>query len=149
VVRKFLQALPSCFEQIASSIETLLNLDDVSVEELIGRLKAMEEWHNLSGSNSTASLNLTEDELGRTPVVAAAADRRRWRQLEQWWLGHRRLETQEGVAIVKQQTGPWLWSWWFQQRTPRRKVRPQWRRRRRQRVPILQQEGALGPRVPL
>ncbi|KAJ1257158.1 hypothetical protein BS78_K195100 [Paspalum vaginatum] len=63
VVRKFLQALPPRFEQIASSIETLLDLSDVSVEELIGRLKATEERHNLGGSNSIASLNLTEDEL--------------------------------------------------------------------------------------
>ena len=62
VVRKFLQALPPKFEQIASSIETLLDLGDLSVEELIGRLKATEERHNL-GSNSIASLNLTEDEL--------------------------------------------------------------------------------------
>ncbi|WVZ61596.1 hypothetical protein U9M48_011448 [Paspalum notatum var. saurae] len=63
VVRKFLQALPPRFEQIASSIETLLDLSDVFVEELIGRLKATEERHNLGGSNSIASLNLTEDEL--------------------------------------------------------------------------------------
>ncbi|WVZ75292.1 hypothetical protein U9M48_023362 [Paspalum notatum var. saurae] len=62
VVRKFLQALPPKFEQIASSIETLLDLGDLSVEELIGRLKATEEQHNLS-SNSLASLNLMEDEL--------------------------------------------------------------------------------------
>ncbi|WVZ91483.1 hypothetical protein U9M48_037649 [Paspalum notatum var. saurae] len=63
VVRKFLQALPARFEQIASSIETLLDLSDVSVEELIGRLKATEERHNHGGANSIASLNLTEDEL--------------------------------------------------------------------------------------
>ncbi|WVZ80484.1 hypothetical protein U9M48_027954 [Paspalum notatum var. saurae] len=35
VVHKFLQALPPRFEQIASSIKTLLDLSDVSVEELI------------------------------------------------------------------------------------------------------------------
>ncbi|KAJ1282550.1 hypothetical protein BS78_03G060800 [Paspalum vaginatum] len=63
VVRKFLQALSARFEQIASSIETLLDLSDVSVEELIGRLKATEERHNHGGANSIASLNLTEDEL--------------------------------------------------------------------------------------
>jgi hypothetical protein len=63
VVRKFLQALPPRFEQIASSIETLLNLDDVSVEELIGRLKVTEERHGYNGNDSIAKLNLTEDEL--------------------------------------------------------------------------------------
>ncbi|WVZ58489.1 hypothetical protein U9M48_008761 [Paspalum notatum var. saurae] len=54
-------ALPAKFEQIASSIETLLDLADLTVEELIGRPKATEERHNLT--NSIASLNLTEDEL--------------------------------------------------------------------------------------
>jgi hypothetical protein len=63
VVRKFLQALPARFEQIASSIETLLDLSDISVEELIGLLKATEEWHNHDSANSIASLNLIEDEL--------------------------------------------------------------------------------------
>jgi hypothetical protein len=43
VVRKFLQALPSRFDQIAASIETLLNLSEISVDELVGRLKAAEE----------------------------------------------------------------------------------------------------------
>ncbi|WVZ83370.1 hypothetical protein U9M48_030528 [Paspalum notatum var. saurae] len=62
VVCKFLQALPPKFEQIASSIETLLDLGDLSMEELIGWLKATEKRHN-HGSNSIANLNLTKDEL--------------------------------------------------------------------------------------
>jgi hypothetical protein len=36
MVRRFLQALPPKFEQIASSIETLLDLSEVTVDELIG-----------------------------------------------------------------------------------------------------------------
>ena len=40
VVRRFLQALPPRYHQIAMSIETLLDLDEMSVEELVGRLKA-------------------------------------------------------------------------------------------------------------
>ncbi|WVZ94772.1 hypothetical protein U9M48_040631 [Paspalum notatum var. saurae] len=63
IVRKFLQALPPRFEQIASSIETLLDLEDVTVEELIGRLKATEERHGYNGNDTIAKLNLTEDEL--------------------------------------------------------------------------------------
>ncbi|WVZ59800.1 LOW QUALITY PROTEIN: hypothetical protein U9M48_009898 [Paspalum notatum var. saurae] len=61
IVRKFLQALPPRFEQIASSIETLLDLEDVTL--LIGRLKATEERHGYSGNDTIAKLNLTEDEL--------------------------------------------------------------------------------------
>nr|XP_034585144.1 uncharacterized protein LOC117847948 [Setaria viridis] len=64
IVRKFLQALPPKYGQIAMSIETLLDLSEVSVEELIGRLKSAEERHDLGGgSGSIAKLNLTKDEL--------------------------------------------------------------------------------------
>jgi len=46
------------------SIETLLDLETMSVEELVGRLKAAEERHDLSGTgNNIARLNLTEEEL--------------------------------------------------------------------------------------
>jgi hypothetical protein len=64
VVRKFLQALPPRYHQIAMSIETLLNVEDVPVEELVGHLKAAEERHALiGGGTGLAQLNLTEDEL--------------------------------------------------------------------------------------
>ena len=42
VVRKFLSVVPKKFSQMAS-IKTLLDLDTLSIEELIGRLKAAEE----------------------------------------------------------------------------------------------------------
>jgi hypothetical protein len=41
--RKFLQALPPRFGQIATSIKTLLDLSEVSVDELVGRLKTTED----------------------------------------------------------------------------------------------------------
>jgi hypothetical protein len=63
IVRKFLQALPPKFEQIAASIETLLDLESISVDELVGRLKPTEERINRNGGGAIASLNLTEDEL--------------------------------------------------------------------------------------
>jgi hypothetical protein len=43
IVRTFLHALPECFHQIAVAIETLLDLEEVSLDELLGRLKATEE----------------------------------------------------------------------------------------------------------
>jgi hypothetical protein len=43
IVRKFLQALPERFHQIAVAMETLLDLEEVSLNELVGRLKATEE----------------------------------------------------------------------------------------------------------
>jgi hypothetical protein len=45
------------------SIETLLNLETVTVDELVGRLKPLEERINLNGGSAITSLNLTEDEL--------------------------------------------------------------------------------------
>jgi hypothetical protein len=63
VVRWFLLALPPKFEQIATSIETLLNLETISVDELIGRHKTSEERINCNGGNTVVALNLTEDEL--------------------------------------------------------------------------------------
>jgi hypothetical protein len=65
-IRKFLQATPPRYAQIMMAIETLLDLDQMSVEELIGRLKAAEEGYGLNGGGgggSLACLNLTEDEL--------------------------------------------------------------------------------------
>ncbi|XP_066387635.1 uncharacterized protein [Miscanthus floridulus] len=65
IMRKFLWATPPRYSQIVMAIETLLDLDTLSVEELIGRLKAAEERYDFGGGGggSAASLNLTEDEL--------------------------------------------------------------------------------------
>ncbi|XBI61788.1 hypothetical protein VPH35_042532 [Triticum aestivum] len=43
VVRKFLRVVPSRFAQVAVSIETLLDLSELSVEELTGRLRVVED----------------------------------------------------------------------------------------------------------
>ena len=43
VVRKFLSVVPPKFSQMTCSIETLLDLNALSIEELIGRLKASED----------------------------------------------------------------------------------------------------------
>lgn len=43
VVKKLLRAVPSKFLQIASAIEQFGNLDEMSVEEVIGSLKVHEE----------------------------------------------------------------------------------------------------------
>jgi hypothetical protein len=63
IVRWLLAALPPKFEQIATSIETLCDLDTITVDELIRQLKPSEERINRNQGKSVASLNLTEDEL--------------------------------------------------------------------------------------
>ncbi|WVZ50199.1 hypothetical protein U9M48_001476 [Paspalum notatum var. saurae] len=43
VVKKMLRVVPARYNQIAASIETLLDLNTISVEELVGRLRAFED----------------------------------------------------------------------------------------------------------
>jgi hypothetical protein len=54
------------------AIETLLDLDNMSVEELIEGLKTAEEHRDLGGGagSSTVRLNLTEEELVASRVVS-------------------------------------------------------------------------------
>lgn len=54
------------------AIKTLLDLDNMLVEELIGWLKAVEEHHDLGGGagSSTARLNLKEEEIVASRVVS-------------------------------------------------------------------------------
>jgi hypothetical protein len=63
IVRRFLQALPPRFEQIATSIEMLVDLETITVDELIECLKLSKERINHDGGSAIVSLNLTEDEL--------------------------------------------------------------------------------------
>jgi hypothetical protein len=52
IVRKFLQALMSKFDQIAASIKTLLNLEIVMVDELVGLLEPSKERINYNGGGA-------------------------------------------------------------------------------------------------
>nr|XP_051190220.1 uncharacterized protein LOC127303539 [Lolium perenne] len=63
-VRKMLSVLPRCYSQTALSIETLVDLDTLSIDELVGRLKAAEERYALDHDITTGvgELLLTEEE---------------------------------------------------------------------------------------
>jgi hypothetical protein len=67
IVRKFLQAVPPKFVQIMMSTKTVMDLEYVTVENLIGRLKAVEDRYDLDDSAGSSSggarLNLMEEEL--------------------------------------------------------------------------------------
>jgi hypothetical protein len=64
VVRKFLSVITPKFSQMACSIETLLNLDTLSVEELIGQLKEADERYEQDASEAkhAGKLLLSEEE---------------------------------------------------------------------------------------
>jgi hypothetical protein len=66
-VQKFLQVIPSKFMQIAMSIKTLMDLEYVTVENLDGQLKLVDDRYDLDGGGVSglggARLNLMEEEL--------------------------------------------------------------------------------------
>lgn len=55
VVKKFLHIVPPRYMQVAISIETLVDLKMFTVEELIGRLKAVKERYKLG--SDTGGMN--------------------------------------------------------------------------------------------
>ncbi|GKA28552.1 putative reverse transcriptase domain-containing protein [Tanacetum coccineum] len=62
VVKKLLRAVPSKFLQIASTLEQFGDLDTMTVEEVIGRLKAHEERMKGHGDSDDRKLLLTHQE---------------------------------------------------------------------------------------
>jgi len=63
VVRKMLQLVPEHLAQVAISIETLLDVNLMSVEEVTGRLRAVEERHKAAPvTDSQGRLLLCEEE---------------------------------------------------------------------------------------
>lgn len=66
IVRKFLSVYPRVYSQMACAIETLVDLNSLSVEELIDRLKATEKRYDLDqsagASSSSSKLLLFKEE---------------------------------------------------------------------------------------
>jgi hypothetical protein len=63
VVKKMLRVLPKRYAQIAISIETLLDLKSLTLEELVGRLRMAEDRMEMeSVTEKTRKLMLTEEE---------------------------------------------------------------------------------------
>jgi hypothetical protein len=63
IIQKFLREVPSQYGQIACSIETLLDLNGMSIEELIGRLRSSGERCNIGNTDTSGGqLLLTEEE---------------------------------------------------------------------------------------
>jgi hypothetical protein len=75
VVLKFLAAVPKKYSQMACSIETLLDLDKMTIEDLTGRLKVVEDRNDVDNSTGSGSqLLLTELEwLARSKRVQSGA----------------------------------------------------------------------------
>lgn len=63
IVKKILRVLPKAYSQVAVSIETLLDVNKLTVEELVGRLRAAEDRFDTDSiTDKTEKLMLTEEE---------------------------------------------------------------------------------------
>jgi hypothetical protein len=66
VVKKMLHSVPEKLEQVAISMETLLDLNSLSIEEVVGHLQAVEQRKKVSTPQAIADVGgrllLTEDE---------------------------------------------------------------------------------------
>jgi hypothetical protein len=62
IVKKMLHVAPELLEQVAISIETLLDLDNLSIEEVTGHLRNVEQRKKETTSDKQGRLLLTEEE---------------------------------------------------------------------------------------
>jgi hypothetical protein len=62
VIKKILHSVPEHLEQVAISIETLLDLNWMSIEVATGHLHAIEEWKKTFGDTKEGCLLLMEEE---------------------------------------------------------------------------------------
>lgn len=65
VILKFLAVVPKQYNQIALEIETLIDLNTLTIEDLTSRLKAAEDHHDADGNIGTgdsSKLLLSEEE---------------------------------------------------------------------------------------
>jgi hypothetical protein len=63
LIKKMLHVVPEKLEQVAISMETLLNLDSLSIEEVVGHLRAIEQRKKPTPARVTGGrLLLTEEE---------------------------------------------------------------------------------------
>lgn len=65
VVKKLIRAVPTKFQQIASTIEQFGNIQEMTMEEAVGRLRAHEERMKGHGENSGGQLLLTQEEWSK------------------------------------------------------------------------------------
>ncbi|XP_074349643.1 uncharacterized protein LOC141689289 [Apium graveolens] len=65
VVRKILRAVPDKFLQITSNIEQFGDIKEMTVEEVVGRLKAHEETMKSKPENASGQLLLTQEEWAK------------------------------------------------------------------------------------
>jgi hypothetical protein len=90
-VRKFLRTAPKKFDQIVMSIETCLEMEALTIEDVTGRLKAVEE--RIAGraaakvaaaGSSSAKLHLTQEERATRAAAGAGGGAKLYLTREEW-----------------------------------------------------------------
>jgi hypothetical protein len=126
IIAKMLQVVPDHLSQIAIAIETFLAVDTLSVEEVVGRLRQVEERRKKKlGMSPTPPTDQIYDKQGRLLLS------------EEEWLAKLKQEAREASARSRQ---------WRRQRWRRGDSQPQ----QASEHPVLQvqQGGPLGPLLP-
>ena len=93
VVQKFLRVVPSRYTQIALAIETMLDLNTLSVEELVGRLRSAEERYltnDQGGGRRPAPADRGAVERAQGP---AQPGQQLWRTWRRWKSTARKAST--------------------------------------------------------
>jgi len=65
VMTKMLEVVPDHLSQVATAVETLLDVDTMSIEEVVGRLRQVEERRKRKASPATSLADPTYDKQGR------------------------------------------------------------------------------------
>jgi hypothetical protein len=86
VVEKYLRVVPKKYTQITLSMETLLNLSTLSIEEVTGRLKAMDNRKEAPPANPVSNPVSTDSKLLIT---------------KEQWLARQKEKKREGSSSSK------------------------------------------------
>jgi len=79
-VEKFLRCMPKRYEQLVFSIETLLDLQDLSIDDVAGRFKVVEDRERASESEQGKPEGRQRHHIQGQPGTASSSP---WRQEEQ------------------------------------------------------------------
>ncbi|XP_062208959.1 uncharacterized protein LOC133910654 [Phragmites australis] len=76
IVRKFLQVVPARLSQVAISIETLLDLNELSVEEVTGRLRTARDCHSKKKGHEKSHITQAEEDEPALLMAPQAEEQR-------------------------------------------------------------------------
>jgi hypothetical protein len=111
-VRKFLRTAPEKFDQIVMSIETCLEMEALTIEDVTGRLKAVEEriagraaTKVAAAGSSSAKLHLTQEERAARAAAGAGGGAKLYLTQEEWEARAQKMAAGAGSSAPPQGGG--------------------------------------------